>query len=263
LRAFLAKHGLGARKGLGQHFLCSPSVVNAIVACLDGFQGALEIGPGPGVLTAAISEAVQKTIALEIDAEMLPALAESAPKAEIKRVDALKADLSSILQELPAPKAVVSNLPYYITGPLLGVIADARSHFSTAVLMMQREVANRIAAPAGDSDRGSLSVFMQAQFHLRKVVDVPKGAFLPPPKVESRVLQFTPTSQSFEHEFFAFVRKGFTQPRKTLANNLVSPRQTRDEVEHALREAALDDRIRPHALTLEQWQALWNLLRTQ
>src|SRR5207248_1411679 len=111
LRALLARHGINARKGLGQHFLCSSSALGAILERLEGIQGVLEIGPGPGVLTAPISAQVSRVIALEIDAAMIEALRESAPKAEVRKQDALQVDLSAVLDELPVPRAVVSNLP--------------------------------------------------------------------------------------------------------------------------------------------------------
>jgi 16S rRNA (adenine1518-N6/adenine1519-N6)-dimethyltransferase len=106
LKKFLAKHGLSATKGLGQHFLCSGPVVSAIVSSLAGCEGILEIGPGPGVLTAPLSSSAS-LIALELDPTMISALAESAPRADVRREDALKAPLGEILGELPLPRGVV------------------------------------------------------------------------------------------------------------------------------------------------------------
>jgi 16S rRNA (adenine1518-N6/adenine1519-N6)-dimethyltransferase len=223
---------------------------------LAGCRGLLEIGPGPGVLTAALSEQCLKMIALEVDPKMAKALAESAPKAEIRLADALKTDLLETLAELPEPRGVVSNLPYYITGPLVARIAEVSANWDIAVLMMQKEVAARIVAPPGDSDRGSLSVFLQSQFSIEKVIDVPPGAFLPPPKVDSTVLEFKPLGAAMDESFYAFVRAGFKQPRKTLANNLVAMGRKREEVESRLTRAGLDERVRPHALTLEQWMEM-------
>ncbi|HRK22164.1 MAG TPA: rRNA adenine N-6-methyltransferase family protein [Fimbriimonadaceae bacterium] len=119
LRAFLERHGVSARKGLGQHFLCSKRVVDAIAARLEGYAGALEIGPGPGVLTSALSSRIPHVRALEIDERMVGALAESAPSVEVVRGDALGTNLEDLLLDLPTPRAIVSNLPYYITGPLI------------------------------------------------------------------------------------------------------------------------------------------------
>ncbi len=253
LKQFLARNGISASKGLGQHFLCSGKVVEAISRRFEGFSGLLEIGPGPGVLTAPLSVG-RRMIALEVDPRMVAALRESAPSADVRIADALVSDLSAILGELPEPRGVVSNLPYYITGPLVTRIAEARSSYDKAVLMMQKEVAQRILAKPGDSARGSLSVYLQAQFDIDKVCDAPAGAFLPPPKVDSIVLELRRNSEVFAPSFFAFVRGAFKQPRKTLANNLLAMGVASPAEE--LERAGLDHRIRPHALTLDQWKAL-------
>ena len=261
LKTFLAQHGITASKGLGQHFLCSRAAVEAIVDSTDDCQGVCEIGPGPGVLTSLISEKVEKMIALELDERMIEALKSSAPKVDVRQIDALAVDLVSVLNELPEPRAIVSNLPYYITGPLLTKIAEANSAFSVAVLMMQKEVAQRISAKAGNSDRGSLSVYLQSQFEITTIAQVPAADFVPPPKVDSTVLKFVSRpidlDPTLRQAFFKLVRAGFTQPRKTLANNLMAtyriPRETFTEL---IEKVGLDEKIRPHDLTIEQWVAV-------
>lgn len=254
LRALLDRHGIEARKGLGQHFLCSSSVVDKIRAALHGVESALEIGPGPGVLTAMLCEACRQVAAIELDSRMASALAESAPCARVLQEDALQADLPSILALLVPPRAVVSNLPYYITGPLLTRIAFARSEYERAILMMQREVADRVLAGPGEPERGSLSVFLQLQFELSKVADVPAGAFLPPPKVASAVLRFDPkpAAPPAGHPVYDLVRAGFRHPRKTLANNFsVALAVPRDQAVAWL--GPLDPRIRPQQLSNDDW----------
>ena len=256
LRAFLRRHGLWARKGLGQHFLCSAKVVEGIVSRCMGCAGVLEIGPGPGVLTSPLSASC-RTIALEVDQAMIEALRESAPGADVRNLDALTADLGAILRELPEPRAVVSNLPYYITGPLLTAVAGACEFYDRAVLMMQKEVAQRVVAAPGSRARGSLSVFLQAQFEISKVLDVPPGAFFPPPKVASTVLEFRPLAGRPDAALFSFVRIGFTQPRKTLANNLsVGLNVPRETVVSWLRACGLDERVRAQELALEDWRSV-------
>ena len=258
LKGLLARHGLWASKGLGQHFLVSHKVVDAIVAATRDARGILEIGPGPGVLTSPLSDQADKLIAIELDERMIAVLKESSPKAEVVRIDALKCDLDEVLGRLPKPRAIVSNLPYYITGPLLTRIAEAKRHYSKAVLMMQKEVADRVIAQPRTPARGSLSVFLQLQFQVRQLVAAPAGAFLPPPKVDSAVLEFIPTTSQVDDEeesaMFKLIRDGFTQPRKTLVNNLVS-------TQHVDRSAALEwisklelkDTARPQELTNDQW----------
>ena len=261
LQAFLTRQGVSARKGLGQHFLCSEEAVSHIVDCLNGFSGALEIGPGPGVLTGPLSERLQAVVALEIDPAMAEALKESAPRARVLRQDALKADLGSILDTLPTPRAILSNLPYYITAPLVQAIAEARFHYSKAVLMMQSEVADRFMAPAGDSARGSISVYLQALFSVSLVARVPAAAFLPPPKVDSTVLEFSPLpATDLSSSFFDFVRQGFSQPRKTLSNNLAS-KVGKELAIGAIEYLTLSPTVRPHELTLDRWIELWKAIQ--
>jgi 16S rRNA (adenine1518-N6/adenine1519-N6)-dimethyltransferase len=240
------------------------SITNAIAGC----SGVCEIGPGPGVLTAPISERTQKVIALELDRRMIEALKESAPKADVRRIDAVEADLASILRELPEPRAVVSNLPYYITGPLLTRIAEARSEYSVAVLMMQKEVGQRILAEPGNGDRGSLSVYLQSQFEITLVAQVPAKDFLPLPKVDSTVLKFVPQpfegDPEFQAQFFRLIRLSFAQPRKTLANNLVAGLlQPRERMAEAIENVGLVEKVRPHDLTMQQWIELVKLLTSQ
>ncbi|MFZ4506892.1 MAG: 16S rRNA (adenine(1518)-N(6)/adenine(1519)-N(6))-dimethyltransferase RsmA [Fimbriimonas sp.] len=257
LKPFLLRHGIRAEKGLGQHFLVSARVVDSIALALDGCVGLLEIGPGPGVLTAPLSARAERMIALEIDPRMEAALAESAPRAEVRRVDALKSDLSEILRELPEPRAIVSNLPYYITGPLLERIEAARGSFSKAVLMMQREVGTKILAEPGDRSRGSLSVNLQANFATRMVCLAPAGAFLPPPKVDSIVLEFVSRPTSFDPFLTRLVRMAFAQPRKTLLNNLLTGQfGERAQLEAILVEIGERPDIRPQFLTEQKWREL-------
>jgi 16S rRNA (adenine1518-N6/adenine1519-N6)-dimethyltransferase len=266
LKEFLGRHGIHAAKGLGQHFLVSAKAVRAIVEALDGLKGLLEIGPGPGVLTSPLSDSAERLVALELDDRMIHALAESAPRAEVRKEDALKADFRAILATLPAPRGVVSNLPYYITGPLLTRIAEVRDLFDAAVLMMQREVAARVLAGPKTSERGSLSVFLQSQFKITVVAQVPAGAFMPPPKVDSTVLLCVPKPLPVpveeEERFFRLVRLGFGQPRKTIVNNLVAGYgMAREAAVATVASASLSERARPQELGVENWVALLESLK--
>lgn len=256
LRAFLKEHGLSPNKGLGQHFLCSEKAVAGIVGAVDFCRGVVEIGPGPGILTGPLCDSGREVIALEVDERMIRALPYSAPKATIRKCDALEADLAAILAELPTPRAVVSNLPYFITGALLGRIAEAWASFDFAVLMMQKEVGERVMAAAGDSARGSLSVYLQARFEIRRLMPVPAGAFLPPPRVDSSVLTFKPLGREPGAAFDAIVRSAFTQPRKTLVNNLLGLGIERETCIDALHSVGLEERVRPHMLDMSDWHKL-------
>ncbi len=264
LKEFLTKHGLWASKGLGQHFLISSKVVNAIVESLSDCAGILEIGPGPGVLTSPLSERAEKMIAIELDTRMIAALHDSSPRAEVLQADALATNLDDLLEGLPHSRGVVSNLPYYITGPLLTKIAESRGHFDVAVLMMQKEVADRVVAKPKTSARGSLSVYLQLQFDIEQLVAAPAGAFLPPPKVDSAVLRFLPVSTTYPEELFKLIRLGFQQPRKTLINNLVSGYAIdRVKAQSVVMEAGFKETSRPQELTNEEWIKLYESVRAR
>jgi len=257
LKALLLRHGLRPTKQWGQHFLVSPKVVEAILSRLTvnpAPLSALEVGPGPGVLTAGLTDRVNHVVAIEVDPIAVSALGESASKARVHHADALQFDLRQVLLELPEPRVLVSNMPYNITGPLLARFAAVRDLYQRAVLMMQHEVGRKILAQAGNSEMGSLSIAMQTQFEIRKVIDAPAGAFFPPPKVESIVLEFIPRpAEPDEDEFLGFVRQGFSQPRKTLANNL---RGRFDPVR--LEGLGLSPTVRPHQIDRETWRKLYN-----
>lgn len=250
LRSLLERHGLSPTKKWGQHFLVSERVVMAILRVVpEDINGILEVGPGPGVLTSPLSRRAP-TIALEIDPIAVSALKESAPVADVRQLDALRVDLAAILRELPEPRMIVSNMPYNITGPLLTAFTKVRHVVSGTIVMMQREVAERILARPGQREMGSLSIMLQSRFTIRKIADAPAGAFFPPPKVDSVVLSLAPIDSGWTSEFDQLhekvVRSGFAQPRKTLANNLKS---------YDLDPSSFgwSATIRPHQLTLEDW----------
>jgi len=225
--------------------------VRKIVLAAGSPSFVLEIGPGPGVLTEPLSQ-LAPTCAIEADSRMAALVKGELPNVHLIESDALLIDWTSLLEVQPAPRAIVSNMPYNITGPLLGKVCDCFELMDRAVLMMQKEVADRLLAPAGNSDRGSLSVVMQRLFAVEKVVSAPPGAFLPPPKVESTVLKFVPRpGVKRETGFETFVRAGFRQPRKTLANNL-SDRLSGVDTD------GLPKQVRPHQLVEADWIRLYH-----
>jgi len=257
LIGFLRKHGVDPDKGLGQHFLCSQPIVSQILGFCGGNPGILEIGPGPGILTEKLSKSCEKMIAVEVDPRMLTMLKITAPTCEVVVGDALRVNLPEILATLPEPRLVVSNMPYYITGPLLEVFAKARGHFSRAVLMMQLEVGAKIVARPGKRERGALSINLQTQFNIRRLVDVPAKHFLPVPKVDSVVLEFIPRHEEFSEAFYKIVKAGCSQPRKTLANNLSNTlRLDRAEATAQIESIGLIPTIRANELTEANWLAL-------
>jgi 16S rRNA (adenine1518-N6/adenine1519-N6)-dimethyltransferase len=256
LVSFLRKHGLAADKSLGQHFLADPIVISAIVSAAGEHKSFLEVGPGPGIITSFLCQQ-SDGIAVEYDPRMIRLLKESSPNCKVVVADALKANLPELFQSQPEPRVLVSNMPYYITGPLLDRFSGARQHYSHAVLMMQKEVGEKILAQPGNRTRGSLSVNLQSQFTISHVVNAPGSCFLPPPKVDSVVLLFKPRLDTFPSLFPKVVKAGCSQPRKTLINNLGATfRLPRADVAAVTGACDLSELARGCDLTEEQWIAL-------
>ncbi|MCK6504405.1 16S rRNA (adenine(1518)-N(6)/adenine(1519)-N(6))-dimethyltransferase RsmA [Myxococcota bacterium] len=245
----------GARKRFGQHFLASDGIVDRILAAADLAPGqpVLEIGPGPGVLTAALLRAGAAVTAVELDRDAALHLRGLLPQVALVEGDATQVALEPLLPG--AGWVCVSNLPYNVGTRILLRLLEHRPPFSRLVLMLQREVAERLWAPPGDRGRGSLSVAVQARATVERICKVPPGAFVPPPKVESAVVLLRPhASPDLPPGLDALLRTGFAAPRKTLRNNL---RALGDDLaEAAMTRAGVDPGARPAALPLEGWLAL-------
>ncbi|MEJ5169416.1 MAG: rRNA adenine dimethyltransferase family protein, partial [Fimbriimonadales bacterium] len=145
-KALLKRRGLSASKGLGQHFLVSPQAIGKILEASAEAAGVLEIGPGPGVLTSGLADGTRRVLAIEVDPRMAEVLAETSPNAEVLIADALQTDWGALLQDLPRPRAIVSNLPYYITSAILRHIFEHLPRPQRVVVTVQREVAERLIA---------------------------------------------------------------------------------------------------------------------
>ncbi|OWU64982.1 MAG: ribosomal RNA small subunit methyltransferase A [Armatimonadetes bacterium Cent15-Ar3] len=264
LVGFLRKHGISADKSLGQHFLCAPSVVKSIVDAAGDYRTCLEVGPGPGILTPFLAKKAETMLAVEFDERMIALLNDSSPTCQVTHGDALKVDMRQLLADTPEPRALVSNMPYYITGPLLERFAAIRDLYDVAVLMMQKEVGVKIVARPGERERGALSVMLQTQFEITRVLKVPAGAFMPPPKVESVVLKLIPRQAELPRSFERVVRAGHSQPRKTLINCLAATfRQERTVVQEVIAEAGLTENTRGFELDEVQWVKLSEVIEQQ
>ena len=264
LVGFLRKHGISADKSLGQHFLCAPSVVKSIVDAAGDYRTCLEVGPGPGILTSFLAKKAETMLAVEFDERMIALLKDSSPTCQVTHGDALKVNMRQLLADTPEPRALVSNMPYYITGPLLERFAAIRDLYDVAVLMMQKEVGVKIVARPGERERGALSVMLQTQFEITRVLKVPAGAFMPPPKVESVVLKLIPRQAELPRSFERVVRAGHSQPRKTLINCLAATfRQERTVVQEVIAEAGLTENTRGFELDEVQWVKLSEVIEQQ
>lgn len=251
-----------AKKSLGQNFLVDPFFISKIISALDIQldETIVEIGPGRGALTEILVDSGAQIIAVELDRVFVPFLRdrfESRDNFRIVEADALEIDFGKLIsekQETPRVK-LVANLPYYISTAILQKLIEQRHVFSSMILMFQREVVDRIAARPGQSERGFLTVLAEAYFTVEKLFDVPPEAFIPSPKVWSSVVRIIPGTADIPNEraFRDLVSLAFLQKRKTILNNLKGRYPNAAEV---LSQAGIDNKLRPEALTLDQWLAI-------
>jgi 16S rRNA (adenine1518-N6/adenine1519-N6)-dimethyltransferase len=267
-----------AKKRLGQNFLVDESYARRVVRALGPREGetVIEIGPGRGALTALLLESGARVVAVEFDRELAALLRERFGGREgftLVEADALDVDFCAAVE--PAREArVVANLPYNISTAILQRLLEQRRCVREMVLMLQREVVERIAARPGESERGYLTVLVEAFCETESLFDVPPGAFRPVPKVWSTVARLSVresvASNLDERLFTRLVGAGFAQKRKTILNNLRGATgDLRALVESAggadalLEAAGVDPRRRAEALTLEEWAALARRLQNR
>lgn len=273
LGELLRRHGIRLQKGLGQNFLINPSVCPRMAeACgAENCAGVLEIGPGVGVLTRELSKIAKKVVAVELDKKLLPVLSETlsgCPNVEIVQGDVLKLNLSRLIAEKfgGGPICVCANLPYYITSPVIMALLEGGLPLTTVTVMVQKEAARRLCAPPGVRECGAVSVSVHYRSRPRILFEVGRGSFLPPPSVDSAVIQFEllrepPIRVRDEDVFFKVARGAFAQRRKTAANSLSGAlRLDKGLIEARLLEAGLPANIRAEQLSLSQFGALSNAL---
>ena len=249
-----------AKKRFGQHFLASPGIVQNIVTASDVGRDSkvMEIGPGLGVLTEALLATGASVTAVELDRDMASFIRERLPEVRLIETDAAKLDFDAALDG--AGWSCVANLPYNAGTRMITRMLERPDVFDKLVVMVQKEVAERLVAPAGDRKRGSLSVFAEARSEAKIRIRVPPGAFHPPPKVHSAVvamkLRTEPDVGDAPVSVFDFVvRQAFVQPSKTLRNNLASA-FTREIADKALTDSGVSPTARPAVLTLKEFQFL-------
>lgn len=253
-----------AKKRYGQHFL-QAVWADKLVSAIDPKPGErfLEIGPGPGALTLKLAPRVSHLTAVELDREMIETLAPRIPpNVTLLHADFLEYDLTSLVAD--APIRVAGNLPYNVSSPILFRLLDARrkgARITDATLMVQREVADRIEGKPGTKDYGTLAIFVQLRANVRRLMNLPPGAFRPIPKVHSAVLclEFRDAAVALKDEatFERLVRSIFTQRRKTLLNALKPFAEERAmDARLAVAEAGVDGTLRPEALQLTEFARL-------
>ena len=270
----LKKHGFTFKKSLGQNFLIDSNILNRIVdgAGVDKTVGVIEIGPGIGSLTEALAKKAKKVISFEIDGRLLPILAETLVdynNVEIINNDILKVDVDNIIAEKMSDCdkiMVVANLPYYITTPILTHLIENTEKIDGYVVMMQREVANRLNAKVGTKDYNSLTILLNYYTDVEYLFTVPKKVFVPAPNVESAVVKImTKEKKEFEvdQKFFKFVRSCFVQRRKTLLNNLISSygKDKKQDLQASCFDSEVEATRRSETLTLTEFYNLYNNLK--
>ncbi len=274
----LAKYNMSAKKKFGQNFLIDSNVLEGIVeaAGVTDKDCVLEIGPGIGSLTQYLAEAAGKVVAVEIDKTLIPVLSDTLSEynnVTVINEDVLKVDIEEIVNKNNEgkPIKVVANLPYYITTPIIMKLFESGAPIESVTVMVQKEVADRMSAPPGNKDYGSLSLAVGFYADAKSVMDVPPSSFIPQPGVGSVVVKlsrFLEPSVKVKDEKYMFeiIRTSFNQRRKTLSNSLSNNPSlgvSRQEVQDALLKMGIDEKARGEILSLEQFAELSDILQSR
>lgn len=277
-RAILERHGFTFKKSFGQNFLTDTNILQKIVdtAEIDKGVNVIEIGPGIGALTEFLAENAAEVMAFEIDDRLIPILAGTLARfdnVQVVNQDILKADLQTQIQAFKNPDLpikVVANLPYYITTPILMHLMESKIPFAEFVVMMQKEVADRISAMPNTKAYGSLSIAVQYYMTAKVSFIVPRTVFVPAPNVDSVILKMVRRDQPVvsvqdEDFFFRVSKVAFVHRRKTLWNNLTShfgkSEDTKAKLEKALEIAKIKPSIRGEALSIPDFASLADALK--
>jgi len=271
----LKKERFKMSKSLGQNFLVDQNTLRKIAeaAEFNGEELVVEIGPGVGSLTQILTEQAGQVVAVELDQRLIPILEEQfvqTTNLKIIQGDALKLDFVSLLTQFPDYKEVklVANLPYYISTPLIMKLLTEKVLWERLVIMVKKEVAERLTDNPGSKEYGQLSVLVQYRVQTDYLFTVPPTVFIPQPKVNSAVIRLIPwkvppVRVKNEELFFKVVKSAFAQRRKNLRNNLASLQQfggDKQEVEKFLTQLGIDPNRRGETLSLEEFSRIANAL---
>ena len=273
IKRIASKYGFVFKKGLGQNFLSSQDVLEeiAIAAEIDD-SGVIEIGPGFGVLTNELAKRAKKVLALEIDERLIPILADTLGEYDNVKVinqDVLKTDVKKLIEEEFGGEkvSVAANLPYYITTPIITGLIEGQLPLKNLVVMVQKEVADRITAEPGSKNYGAISVLCQYYTKAELITVVGANEFVPPPKVDSAVVKMAFRSEPAvkvkdEKMFFRTVKAAFSQRRKTLLNCLVANfPQNKEEISEIMTSVGIEPTRRGETLSLEEFAKLSDALK--
>lgn len=257
-------------KSLGQNFLVDKNFVDKIVDAADvSGENVIEIGPGIGTITYEMAKVAKKVVAIEIDDSLIPIIEENMVEFDnfdLIHEDILKADLEKIVAEEFAGESfkVVSNLPYYITTPIIEKLVTSGLPCTDMTIMVQKEVADRMLATEKDKEYSSLSVFVKYYSDAKKVTNVPKSVFMPQPKIDSTVLKLDLrkyTDDVDEKKLFSLIHAGFNKRRKTILNSL-SDAVEKDKLRLAFEKLGIKGNLRAENLSLDDFINLAKIIET-
>ena len=261
-RDVLRRHQLHPKRSFSQNFLIQRQIVEALARVIaESGESVVELGPGVGTLTHALLNEGCDVVAVDLDPDMVRVLESELgehPGITIVRGDAAETDFAELAERVGQKVVVAGNLPYQSTGAIIRQVVAHRESITSAVLMVQREVRDRLIASPSTRQYGALTVFSQAAFEIETIMRLKPGCFYPAPKVESAVVRLTPHPSPRALETAAFrevVRAAFQQRRKTLRNALSGLRNP-DVIENALRDAEIDGSRRGETLSVEEFAAL-------
>ncbi|MCI8331770.1 MAG: 16S rRNA (adenine(1518)-N(6)/adenine(1519)-N(6))-dimethyltransferase RsmA [Clostridiales bacterium] len=267
IKRIMDKHGLVFKKKFGQNFLINAAVPERIAQAGAG-EYTLEIGPGIGTLTKELAQRSKKVVAVEIDSGLIPVLSEtlgSCANVKVIEDDILKVDLAALVRrEFPEGRvSVCANLPYYITTPVLMHLLESGVPFASITVLVQKEVADRICAPAGHSDYGAISAVVAYYGKAEKLFRVSAGSFVPAPKVDSTVMKLTlydhpPVEVVSEQRLFRMIKGAFGQRRKTLVNALGASFSDigKEKIGQIIQACGFDSQVRGEKLSIEDFACL-------
>ena len=271
----LQKYGFNFQKKFGQNFLINTGILEEIIEAAEITKEdfVLEIGPGIGTMTQYLCENAREVVAVEIDKNLIPILADTLSaydNVEVINEDILKVDIKTLAEEknVGKPIKVVANLPYYITTPIIMGLFESHVPINSITIMVQKEVADRMQEGPGSKEYGALSLAVQYYAHPEIVVNVPPSCFMPQPKVGSAVIRITrheqaPVDVENEKLMFQLIRASFNQRRKTLANglnNFPGLNVSKEVIQQCIEELGVPVTVRGEALSLAQFAKLSNII---
>ena len=274
-RAILNAYKIQANKNLGQNFLIDDNVIESIIesSAIEKEDLIIEIGPGLGVLTDRLLKKSENVVVIELDKRMISILKDRFclnKNLEIINDVVLKVDLAELIRNKKQQKQInkvkiVANLPYYISTPIIMKLLENRLEISEIIVMVQKEVAERLSAKTGEREAGAITYAVEYYAQAEKVIDVPKESFIPSPKVESQVIKLevrTNPKIKIEDEklLFDIIQKSFMQRRKTLSNALINNKilEDKEKVEEMFKILGIESNIRGEKLTLEEFGKIAN-----